>query len=513
MDTAEIRRRFIAHFEQRDHTVVPSASLLLDDPNLLFVNAGMVQFVPYFLGHEPAPYPRAVTVQKCIRTLDIEEVGKTDRHGTFFQMNGNFSFGDYFKEGAIEAAWDLVTKSQSDGGYGIPESKLHVSVYLDDDESVAIWKRVAGLGDDRIHRLGMAENYWSMGIPGPCGPDSELFVDRGPAHGPEGPIEKAGDRYMEFWNLVFMQNLRGEGTGKDSFEILGDLPKKNIDTGMGLERMAMLLQDVGSIYEVDEVNPVLERAAELARKRYHQNHDDDVRLRVVADHVRSALMLIGDGVTPSNEARGYVLRRIIRRVVRSMRLLGVEDHTLPELLPVSLTKMRLSYPELDAEWPRISAVAYAEEEAFRQTLKAGTSMFDLAAAETKRQGGQTLSGAKAFQLHDTYGFPIDLTLEMASEQGLEVDETGFRLLMMEQRQRAKADALAKKGQHADTTAYREISDRLGRPVTFTGYDEVVSDGSVVGLVTDDGNVDHVGEGDTFELVLDRTPFYAEGGGH
>jgi alanyl-tRNA synthetase len=357
----------------------------------------------------------------------------------------------------------------------------------------------------------MVENYWSMGIPGPCGPDSELFVDRGPEYGPDD-IEKAGDRFMEFWNLVFMQNLRGEGTGKDSFEILGDLPEKNIDTGMGLERMAMLLQGKGSIYEIDEVNPVLEKAAELAGKRYGDNHDDDVRMRVVADHVRSALMLIGDGVTPGNEARGYVLRRILRRVVRSMRLLGVEDHTLPELMPVSLSKMRLSYPELDAEWPRISAVAYAEEDAFRQTLKAGTTMFDLAASETKQQGGVALSGAKAFQLHDTYGFPIDLTLEMAAEQGLSVDEVGFRELMTQQRQRAKADAQAKKGQHTDTTAYREIADRLGGPVTFTGYDEVVTEAKVAGLITDDGSVEQVGAGETVEIVLDRTPFYAEGGG-
>src|SRR4029079_6780072 len=314
------------------------------------------------------------SVQKCIRTLDIEEVGRTDRHGTFFQMNGNFSFGDYFKEGAIEAAWDLVTKPQSEGGYGIDESVLHVSVYLDDDESVAIWKRVAGLADDRIHRLGMVENYWSMGIPRPCGPDSELFVDRGPEYGPDD-IEKAGDRFMEFWNLVFMQNLRGEGTGKDSFEILGDLPKKNIDTGMGLERMAMLLQGKGSIYEIDEVNPVLEKAAELAARRYGGDHDDDVRMRVVADHVRSALMLIGDGVTPGNEARGYVLRRILRRVVRSMRLLGVDEPTFPELLQKSYQMRRRSYPELDAQWDRLAAIAYAEEQAFRQTLKAGTAIF------------------------------------------------------------------------------------------------------------------------------------------
>ncbi len=512
MDTAEIRRRFLAHFQKHDHTVVPSASLLLDDPNLLFVNAGMVPFVPYFLGQETSPYARAVSVQKCIRTLDIEEVGKTDRHGTFFQMNGNFSFGDYFKDGAIEMAWDLVTKPQSDGGFGLPESRLHVSVYLDDDESVAIWKRVAGLSDDRIHRLGMSENYWSMGIPGPCGPDSEIFYDRGPDHGPEGDLVKAADRYMEFWNLVFMQNLRGPGTGKDSFEILGDLPEKNIDTGMGLERMAMILQDKGSIYEVDEVYAVLETAAELSGKKYGDVYEDDVRMRVVADHVRSALMLIGDGVTPSNEARGYVLRRILRRVVRSMRLLGVEDRTLPELLPVALAKMRLSYPELDAGWPRISSVAYAEEDAFRQTLKAGTAMFDSAATQTRQQGSHELSGDRAFQLHDTFGFPIDLTLEMAAEQGLTVDEVGFRTLMAEQRQRAKADAQAKKGQHSDTTSYREIADRMGHSVTFTGYDEVVSEATVTGLVTDEGTTEQVGEGQTVEIVLDRTPFYAEGGG-
>ena len=511
MDTAEIRRRFLAHFERREHTVVPSTSLLLDDPTLLFVGAGMVPFKPYFLGQETAPYRRAASVQKCVRTTDIEEVGQTDRHGTFFQMNGNFSFGDYFKEGAIEAAWDLVTKSQADGGYGLDESLLHVSVYYEDDEAFGLWRRIAGLPEERIHRLGKADNFWSMGVPGPCGPDSEIFLDRGPEHGPDGEIEKAGDRYPELWNLVFMQYERGEGAG-DDYEILGDLPAKNIDTGMGLERMAMLLQGKSSIYEIDEVAPVLERAAELADKTYRANAADDVRLRIVADHVRSGLMLIGDGVTPSNEARGYVLRRILRRVIRSMRLLGVEDPVLPELLPLSLAKMRLSYPELDAEWARISSVAYAEEEAFRQTLRAGTVLFDLASTETKRQGGAQLSGARAFQLHDTYGFPIDLTLEMAAEQGLSVDEVGFRELMNEQRRRAKADAQAKKGQHADATAYREVADAIGRPVDFTGYDEVVSEAAVAGLITAEGRVSRVSEGETFELVLDRTPFYAEGGG-
>ncbi|MBA2443950.1 MAG: alanine--tRNA ligase, partial [Nocardioidaceae bacterium] len=512
MDTAEIRRRFLAHFARRDHTVVPSASLLLDDPNLLFVNAGMVPFVPYFLGQEKPPYDRAVSVQKCVRTLDIEEVGRTTRHGTFFQMNGNFSFGDYFKQGAIEAAWELVTKPQADGGYGFDESLLHVSVYLDDDESTGLWKRLAGLPDERIHRLGKKDNYWHMGIPGPGGPCSEILIDRGPEWGPEGDIEKAGDRYLEFWNLVFMQSRLSEVRAKDDFDVAGDLPAKNIDTGMGLERVAFLLQAKDNMYEIDEIFPVLSRAAEIAGKRYGANHEDDVRLRVVADHVRSGLMLIGDGITPGNEARGYVLRRILRRVVRSMRLLGVEDRVLPELLPVSLDKMRLSYPELDAGWSRISAVAYAEEDAFRQTLKAGTAIFDVAATETKQSGGAELSGAKAFQLHDTYGFPIDLTLEMAAEQGLLVDEGGFRQLMTEQRDRAKADAKAKKGQHLDARVYREVADSLGKPVEFTGYHEVVSDGAVAGLITDAGAVRHVVEGETFELVLDRTPFYAEGGG-
>ncbi len=513
METAEIRRRFISHFEQSQHTVVPSASLLLDDPNLLFVNAGMVPFVPYFLGQETSPYRRAVSVQKCVRTNDIEEVGYTDRHGTFFQMNGNFSFGDYFKEGAIEYAWDLVTKAVADGGYGLPESKLHVSVYLDDDESVALWKKVAGIPDEKIHRLGKLDNYWHMGIPGPGGPDSELFVDRGPAYGPDGfDPEKAGDRYMEFWNLVFMQVRLSAVRAKDDFDIAEDLPAKNIDTGMGLERMAMLLQDKGSIYEIDEIVPVLDRAAELSGKTYGRNHEDDMRLRVVADHVRSGLMLIGDGVSPGNEARGYVLRRILRRAIRSMRLLGVEDPVLPELMPLSLAKMRLSYPELDNEWGRISTIAYAEEDAFRQTLKAGTSMFDLAATETKQHGGTELPGAQAFQLHDTFGFPIDLTLEMAAEQGLTVDEVGFRDLMNEQRRRAKADAQAKKGQHADATSYKEVADAMGQAVVFTGYDEVASEATVSGIITDAGAVDQVREGEEFELVLDRTPFYAEGGG-
>src|SRR3954454_17266860 len=512
MDTAEIRRRWLRFFESRGHTVVPSAPLLYDDPNLLFVNAGMVPFKPYFLGQETPPYPRATSVQKCVRTLDIEEVGKTTRHGTFFQMNGNFSFGDYFKAGAIELAWELITRSQADGGYGLDESKLLVSVYQDDDEAIGLWKRIAGLPDDRIVRRGMKDNFWSMGVPGPCGPCSEILIDRGPEYGPEGDVENAGDRYLEFWNLVFMEYERGPGQGKVDYPILGELPQKNIDTGMGLERMAFLLQGVDNLYEIDEVFPVLQHAAALAGKRYGADHGDDVRLRVVADHVRSAMMLIGDGVTPGNEARGYVLRRLLRRAVRSMRLLGVDEPALPELLPVSKDLMKASYPELEKDFARISQIAYAEEEAFRRTITAGTTILDTAVRATKASGATTLGGDKAFQLHDTFGFPIDLTLEMAAEQGVDVDEAGVRRLMSEQRDRAKADARAKKSGHVDTSAYRALADALGKPVEFTGYAEVTSEARLAGLLVGGEAASSPREGDSVEVVLDRTPFYAEGGG-
>ena len=399
MDTAEVRRRFLAHFEANGHTVVPSAPLLLDDPNLLFVNAGMVPFKPYFLGQETPPFARAASVQKCVRTLDIEEVGKTTRHGTFFQMCGNFSFGDYFKEGAIELAWDLVTRSQADGGYGIDESKLYPSVYEDDLEAVELWKKLTGLSDDRIVRLGKSENFWSMGVPGPGGPCSEILIDRGPEFGADRDWD-AGDRYLEFWNLVFMQDELSAVRSKSDFDIAGPLPAKNIDTGMGLERVAFLLQGKDNLYEIDEVFPVIEKASALSGRRYGANHEDDVRFRVVADHVRSALMLMSDGVSPGNEARGYVLRRLLRRVVRSMRLLGVDEPVLPELLPVSRDSMAPSYPELVTGFGRISSLAYAEEETFRQTLRAGTTILDTAVRTIKSQGGTTLSGDRAFQLHD-----------------------------------------------------------------------------------------------------------------
>src|SRR4029078_1686667 len=340
MDTAEIRRRIVEHFEAAAHTAVPSAPLLLDDPNLLFVNAGMVPFKPYFLGQETPPYIRAVSVQKCIRTPDIEDVGKTTRHGTFFEMCGNFSFGDYFKEGAVEYAWDLVTKPQAEGGFGLEESRLWPSILHGDDEALQVWMRVTGLPSERIVKLGPRENYWSMGVPGPGGPCSEIIYDRGPEYGAEADFahwnrldmpSEIEDRYLEFWNLVFMQEVLSAVRGKDDFDIAGPLPKRNIDTGMGLERVAFLLQGKQNMYEIDTMLPVIEKAEELTGRRYGADHQDDVRFRVVADHVRSSMMLVGDGVTPGNEGRGYVLRRLLRRAVRSMRLLGTEDRVLPEL--------------------------------------------------------------------------------------------------------------------------------------------------------------------------------------
>ena len=512
METAEIRRRWLTFFEGRGHTVVPSAPLLYDDPTLLFVNAGMVPFKPFFLGQETPPYRRATSVQKCVRTLDIEEVGKTTRHGTFFQMNGNFSFGDYFKKGAIEFAWELVTGSRRDGFLGFDPDTIWVTVYHDDHEAANLWRKVAGLPEERIQRRGLKDNYWHMGVPGPSGPCSEIYVDRGPEHGPDGGPVVDEDRFLEIWNLVFMQSELSAVRAKEDFDIRGDLPTKNIDTGMGLERVAYLLQGVDNLYEIDEVFPVIERVQELSGKRYRANHDDDVRMRVVADHVRSGLMLIGDGVTPGNEARGYVLRRILRRVVRAVRLLGVEDLVLLDLITVSKDRMKASYPELERGFGRIAQIVSAEEEAFRRTLAAGTTILDVAVRDAKAKGATTLAGAQAFALHDTYGFPIDLTLEMASEHGLTVDESEFRRLMSEQRRRAKADAAAKKTGHAGVTGYRTVADSLGHAVEFTGYDEVVSQARVAGLLLGGEVLESASEGTAVEVVLDRTPFYAEGGG-
>ncbi|PRH75721.1 alanine--tRNA ligase [Streptomyces solincola] len=511
MESAEIRRRWLSFFEERGHTVVPSASLIADDPTLLLVNAGMVPFKPYFLGETKPPAPRATSVQKCVRTPDIEEVGKTTRHGTFFQMCGNFSFGDYFKQGAIALAWELLTSAVDKGGYGLDPERLWITVYLDDDEAERIWRDEIGVPAERIQRLGKKDNFWSMGVPGPCGPCSEINYDRGPEFGPEGGPAVNDERYVEIWNLVFMQFERGAGDGKEDFPILGDLPSKNIDTGLGLERLAMILQGVRNMYETDTLRVVMDKATELTGVRYGEKHDTDVSMRVVADHMRTSVMLIGDGVTPGNEGRGYVLRRIMRRAIRNMRLMGATGPVVQHLVDVVIDTMGQQYPELMTERGRIETVALAEEAAFLKALKGGTNILDTAVTDTKAAGGTVLAGDKAFLLHDTWGFPIDLTLEMAAEQGLTVDEDGFRRLMKEQRERAKADAKAKKTGHADLSAYREIADTAGG-TEFTGYAVLEGETTVVGLLVNGLPAPAATEGDEVEVVLDRTPFYAEGGG-
>ena len=516
MDSADIRARWLKFFEANNslklpHTVVPSASLIADDPNLLLVNAGMVPFKPYFLGEAKPPYKRATSVQKCVRTLDIDEVGKTTRHASFFQMCGNFSFGDYFKEGAIALAWELLTKSVGSGGYGFSEDKLWVTVYQDDDEAANIWEKQIGVPKNRIQRRGMADNFWSMGVPGPCGPCSEIYFDRGSDYGKEGGPIADEDRYLEIWNLVFMQNIRGEGGDKNSFPIIGELPAKNIDTGLGLERTAALLQGVENIYEIDTTKIILDKASDLTKAKYGKEEKTDVSLRVIADHTRTAMMLIGDGVTPGNEGRGYVLRRMIRRTIRNMRLLGSQDLVIGELMKSSIKAMGPQYPELIKDSKRILSVAESEEDTFIQTLKSGTSIFDIAAEQSKGAKSKSLSADTAFKLHDTYGFPFDLTLEMAREQGLAVDEAGFKKLMNEQRDRAKADAKAKKSGHTDLTEYRAIVDKYGT-TKFLGYENISTEAKLTGVLVNGKVASEVNAGSELEIMLDRTPFYAEGGG-
>ena len=516
MESAEIRSRWLRFFESDNrqgltHTVVPSASLIADDPNLLLVNAGMVPFKPFFLGEVTPPYKRATSVQKCVRTLDIDEVGKTTRHASFFQMCGNFSFGDYFKEGAIALAWELLTRPIADGGYGFPEEKLWVTVYLDDDEAADIWHKQIGVPKERIQRRDMADNFWSMGVPGPCGPCSEIYYDRGPAYGAEGGPIADENRYLEIWNLVFMQNERGAGGGKDSYPILGELPAKSIDTGLGLERTSALLQGVENIYEIDTTIKILNRASELTGVKYGSSEKSDIALRVIADHARTSAMLIGDGVTPGNEGRGYVLRRMMRRTIRNMRLLGSRDPIMSELTVAAIGAMGAQYPELITDKKRILSVSVSEEESFLQTIKSGTQIFDLASVSLKKSKATVLPGDEVFKLHDTYGFPFDLTLEMAREEGLEVDEDGFRRLMKEQKDRAKADAKAKKSGHTDVSVYKAIADKSGKS-EFIGYAHLSSESKLTGIVVDGVGVASASEGEDVDIVLNRTPFYAEGGG-
>jgi alanyl-tRNA synthetase len=510
MQTAEIRRRWLEFFGDRGHTVVPSASLVSDDPSLLFTVAGMVPFIPYLTGLVPPPYPRATSVQKCIRTNDIEEVGKTPRHGTFFQMNGNFSFGDYFKEQAIEYAWQFLTSPEDDGGLGFDPRDLWVTVYEDDDEAIAFWKAHSTLPDERIQRLGKDSNYWSTGQPGPAGPCSEIFFDRGPAYGIDGGPATDDDRYVEIWNLVFMQYQIKNVRTKVDFDIVGELPNKNIDTGMGLERVAFIKQGVDNMYEIDQVRPVLDKAAEISGRAYGANHEDDVRMRIIADHVRSSLMLMSDGVQPSNEGRGYILRRLLRRTIRSMRLLGVDTITFPELFAASRDAMQAAYPEVAEGYDRISRIAFAEEETFLRTLAQGTTILDVAVERAKQDSSAAIGGDTAFLLHDTFGFPIDLTLEMAAEAGLDVDRSAFDTLMADQRARAKADAKSKKTALADLSVYSAF--RAHGETVFLGYDALEAETAILGIIKDGESVDRAAAGDIVEVILGETALYAESGG-
>ena len=506
MKTAEIKRRWLEFFEKKNHTVVPSASLVSQDPTLMFTVAGMVPFIPYMTGLLPAPYDRATSVQKCVRTLDIEEVGKTTRHGTFFQMNGNFSFGDYFKKEAIAFAWELLTSSVEDGGYGFDPERLWVTVYRDDEESIQYWLEQTSVPAERIQKRGMADNYWSTGQRGPAGPCSEIYFDRGPEYGVEGGPEADEDRYIEIWNLVFMQYERADGGTKDDFEILGELPKKNIDTGMGLERVAFLLQGVENIYEIDQVKPVIDLVSKLSGKDYGADETDDVRMRVIADHIRSSLMLMSDGVTPSNEGRGYVLRRLLRRSVRALRLLGIDEPTFDALFETSYKAMVDAYPELAESIDRVTRAAIAEESGFRKTLETGSVVLSEAIAKSKK----TLDGETAFLLHDTYGFPIDLTVEIASESDLTVDRARFDELMGEQRERAKADSKAKKTGGAQLQVYSDF--RTLGATDFAGYETLESEGYVLGLIREGQAVTNLSSGQLGEVILDRTALYAESGG-
>lgn len=519
MRTSEIRSRWLDYFAAHDHEIRPSVSLISPDPSILFTIAGMVPFIPYITGVEPPPWPRVASVQKCIRTNDIDNVGRTTRHGTFFQMNGNFSFGDYFKEGAIHLAWNLLTGSQKDGMYGLDADRLWTTLWENDDESYDVLTKQIGMDPRHIVKLPREENFWDTGQPGPAGPCCEWHYDRGPEYGPEavgGTVDPGGDRYLELWNLVFDQYMRGEGSGKD-YPLLGELDDKAIDTGAGLERLAFVLQDKPNMYEIDEVYPVIQAVEEMSGRHYHDDADDDVRMRVVADHIRSAMMLILDGVRPGNDGRGYVLRRLMRRAIRSMRLLGVDTSSLPTLMPVSRDAMAPSYPDLVTNWDLVADVAYGEEESFMHTLTSGTTILNAAvkqARETSQEAHSTatLSGEDAFALHDTYGFPIDLTLEMAAEQGVSVDEQRFTELMNEQKQRARQDARAKKTGHVDVRVFHEIAHELGGQSQFLGYTDMAADAHVAAILVDGQSVPAATAPAHVEVVLDQTPFYAEMGG-
>ncbi|MFG2021853.1 alanine--tRNA ligase [Actinomadura geliboluensis] len=499
MRSSDIRSTFLGFFQERDHRVVPSSPLVPSDPTLLLTNAGMNQFKPYFLGETTPEHPRAVSAQRCARTSDIENVGRTTRHATFFEMLGNFSFGDYFKEEAITWAWELFTRH-----YNLDPERLWVTVYRDDDEAHRLWRRI-GVPSDRIQRLGMEDNYWSMGIPGPCGPSSELHYDRGPSFGREGGPAVDGERYQELWNLVFMQNLRGEGSGKDDYPILGELPARNIDTGLGLDRLAAILQGVDTVCETDLLSPTLHLVQERAGLAYpgRDGSDDSTSFRVVTEHSRSIAFLIADGVLPARDGRGYVLRRLMRRAIRHARRLGI-DPALPDLT----SSVVGTYPELAPQSDLIRQVVTSEEEAFGRTLRQGTRLLDTAISRAT----STISGRTAFELHDTYGFPIDLTIDAARSAGLTVDEDEFAELLDRQRRKGhrvnqdrKGDAVARQDHYRRITARHGLTD-------FVGHHTETAETRITALLGPSGELPSAHEGDEIDVILTRSPFYAESGG-
>jgi alanyl-tRNA synthetase len=505
MSADELRDSFRGFFAAKGHTLVPSASLIPHDPTVLFNVAGMVPFKSYFVGDEQPPYQRAVSSQKCARAggkhNDLDDVGRTKRHLVFFEMLGNFSFGDYFKESAIPWSWELVTGNPESGGWGFDGDRIWVTVHESDDEAEAIWHEIVGVPMERIQRLGDKDNYWQMGDTGPCGPCSELHIDRGPAFGPEGgPLgDPAGDRFMEFWNLVFMQfDQAGDGTRTP-------LPKPSIDTGAGLERILALVQGVDSVWETDLMQPLIDEACSITGKSYIVGDYDDrnsFAMRVLAEHARSSAMLVNDGVFPSNEARGYVLRRIIRRAVRYAYLLGTESHVMPRLVDVAIDVMGNAYPDVVKNRDFVVNVIGKEEERFRHTLKNGLSILDAELDDNAPSQSAALSGSTAFLLHDTYGFPLELTQEIAGERGVVVDQAGFDTEMTAQRERAKA---AHKGAADASTldVYRDVMEQFGT-TEFVGYFATTAESRVLAVI--DGSDGQI------EVFLERTPFYAESGG-
>ncbi len=491
MDANQLRSTFTGFYAERGHMVVPSASLIPHDPTVLFTIAGMVPFKPYFTGEELPPWARATSVQKCFRTVDIEIIGTTERHCTFFEMLGNFSFGDYFKADAIPLAWELMTEV-----LGLDPERLWVTVHESDDEARQIWLDAARVPEQRIQALG-EDNFWQMGEggTGPCGPSSELFYDRGPSYGADGgPALGGAERFVEIYNLVFMQyNKTADGT-------LEDLPGKSIDTGAGLERNLPMLQGVASLFETDVFRPILAVAEDLTEVRYGADAHSDVSLRILADHARAMAMVVADGVMPSNEGRGYVLRRIIRRAVRRAFQLGVMEHLTAPLVAAVADVLGGAYPVLVDELDRIQETVEREEGAFRRTLDAGSVILE----EALHDGTGRVSGETAFRLHDTHGFPIELTMEMAAEAGVEVDTEGFEREMTAQRELARADARRRRDALGDERIYRDLLTQSG-PTRFTGYEHYEEPALVVAVLPG-------AKPGTAEIILDRTPFYAESGG-